>query len=39
MAGLIVRCDVREPFQERLFMPQHYLTASELAACTDSLHM
>lgn len=35
MAGLIVRCDMREPFQERLFMPQHYLTASELAAYTD----
>lgn len=35
MAGLIVRCDMREPFQEKLFMPQHYLAASKLAACTD----
>lgn len=35
MAGLIVRCDMREPFQEKLFMPQHYLAASKLAAYTD----
>lgn len=37
MAGLIVRCDMREPFQEKAFHASALSHASELAAHTDFL--
>lgn len=35
MAGLIVRCDMREPFQEKAFHVSALSHASELAAYTE----